>query len=282
MDTRSKKNLIKPGLLLSLFIFAGYLLYILLTPTNVTTINLHFLDVGQGDSLYLELPQGQNILIDGGPDGSAARSLDRLVPFYNKEIDHVIMTHPHADHLAGLEKVLKEYKVGTFYLTEETNNTPEYISLLETLKKKNVTVKKVKAGDKILFPEGIVLDFLYPSTLSSDNINNSSIVTELSWGEKKAIFMGDLEAEAQQNMIGTVSEVDLLKVAHHCSSDAINKNVYQKLSPNYTVISVGKDNKFGHPSQSCLQAISSSKVYRTDQDGQVDFTMSRTAITELP
>jgi len=248
-------------------------------------ILVDFLNVGQGDAAIIKTPAGQNVLIDGGPSDEVISRLDRLIPFYRRKLDAVILTHPHADHLTGLIKVVDSYSIETFYMTGVVYDTPEYQQLLEKLKTNKIPIKTVVSGDKLVFDSEIRLDFIYPAESlqekTLENVNNSSIVTRLVWGESSVLFTGDLEKDKLNTLDRSSVKSDVLKVPHHCSSDGIDEKFIAAVSPRYAVISVGRDNVFGHPSSSCSNLLKGIQVYRTDQDGDITFMMQKDTIRPL-
>jgi beta-lactamase superfamily II metal-dependent hydrolase len=269
-------------LLAGMFIYLGFTY---LQPVAVTDgVKLTFLDVGQGDAALAVTPKGQEILIDGGPDDSVVAKLDKEVPFYSHKIDAVVLTHPHADHVAGLVAVAKKYQIGRVYMSGVTHTAPEYIAFLEALKANNVPVQIVKSGDKLDFGDGVKLDFLYPLTnlvdTTAENLNLTSVVTRLSLGNSSAIIMGDLESEGQDKLLASGQNVksDIIKVSHHGSKDSVNAKFLAAVDPKYAVISVGKGNSFGHPSKDMLTLLAGRIVYRTDQDQDVRFVLTTTGV----
>lgn len=267
--------------LMMLVIFA--LAYILLQP-KATTLDVNFLDIGQGDATLISTPQNQLVLIDGGPNGSVVSEIDKKVPVYHHSIDAIILTHPHADHLVGLLDVIKKYEVKNIYMTGVLHTIPEYIDFLSLVKEKQIPVKIVQAGDSLDLGDETKIEFLFPlenlSGKKVDNLNDSSIVAKLSYGENDVLFMGDLENESQDVLLkkGNDFFAEIIKVAHHGSAGALNKEFLDKVNAKYAVVSAGKDNKFGHPSPKVLNYFSNARLYRTDQDGTVTFRLTKTDI----
>jgi beta-lactamase superfamily II metal-dependent hydrolase len=280
MKSPSKKS-INFFIVLLLVIILGFILnHIFQQPQDGVLVD--FLDVGQGDAAIIKTPAGQSVLIDGGPSDAVVSKIDRLIPFYRRKLDAVILTHPHADHLTGLIKTVDNYNITAFYMTGVVYNTPEYRQLLEKLKINKIPIKIVVSGDKLLFDGEIRLDFIYPTESlqekTLENVNNSSIVTRLVWGESSVLFTGDLENDKLNTLDQPGVSSDVLKVPHHCSSDGIDKKFITAVSPRYAIISVGRDNDFGHPASSCLNLLKGIQVYRTDQEGDITFMMQKDTI----
>jgi competence protein ComEC len=274
---RSSMSPITLFVLLTIFFALGYTL---LQPKSGGNLKLTFLDVGQGDAILATIYNSQNILIDGGPNDSVVTKLDREIPFYAHRLKAVVLTHPHADHVSGLITVANKYQIEKVYMSGVTHTAPEYLSFLETLKKQNVPVQIVKAGDNLDFAEGIKLGFLYPLTIMKnktvENLNNNSVITRLSWGKSSAIFMGDLETEGQDQLLASGQNVksDIIKISHHGSKDSINPKFLSAVDPKYAIISVGRDNPFGHPSKDMLSLLVGRIVYRTDYDSNIRFELT--------
>jgi len=279
MDSK-KKSVFSIFVLLGLVVILVVLGGSYLNPSTKSAIALTFLDVGQGDATLIVTPNGQDVLIDGGPNDSVVAGLDENVPFYSHKLDAVVLTHPHADHVDGLVAVAKKYQISRVYMSGVTHTAPGYIAFLDVLKEKNVPVQLVKAGDKLEFEDGIRLDFLYPLTTLKDqkveNLNLTSIVSRLSWGKSSALIMGDLESEGQERLLasGQILKSEILKVSHHGSKDSADAKFLAAVDPKYAVISVGKDNMFHHPSQDMLTALVGRIVYRTDYDGDIRFELT--------
>ena len=248
---------------------------------------VRFLDVGQGDAELIQTPSGQNILIDGGPDSRVISELDKFIPFYGRTLDAVILTHPHADHVAGLVDVLGKYQVKHAFISGVLYTTPDYLEFLKLLKDKKIPTEEVKAGDRLELGVATNMDFLFPlvslAGTNSDNVNNTSIVTRLSHGSKAALFMGDLESEGQDRLLASGQEVSstLYKAPHHGSKDSVNQKFFEAVRAKFVVIEVGKDNKFGHPTAKALDLFKSAIISRTDQEGTISFQISEDEIRRV-
>lgn len=237
--------------------------------------NLHLIacDVGQGDAI-LAIYGDIQILTDGGPDNSVLSCLEKYVPFWDREIELVVLTHPQLDHYAGLIEVFSRYKVDTF-LTNSFETSTQGLEALE-----NATGG---AGTEVLRPDVgtqlrvgmIYLDILHPPKGEfSENPNNISIVTVLRFGDFEALLTGDIENEIANEITpkNLVKEVDYIKVPHHGSKNGLTHALLEVTRPQIAVISVGKNNSYGHPHQEILQMLADFgvKVFRTDRDGNIE------------
>ncbi len=242
-------------------------------------LELTFLDVGQGDSILIRTPFGQNILIDGGEDEQLIKKMGAKMDWWDKKIDLLILTHPHSDHVGGLMEVLKRYDVMEILYTGATHNSPDYIAFLELIKEKNIKLRIINKAQTIKFGDNCVLNILYPMNQnqidSQDNLNNTSIVAKLVYDKNSFLFVGDAEEKVEKILIdsGVDLQADVLKVGHHASDTSSSEIFLKMVKPKYAVIEVGKDNTFGHPSLRILRRLEKlpTKIYRTDLDGDIDF-----------
>jgi len=234
-----------------------------------------FFDIGQGDSVFIETPQKHQILIDGGPSNKVAEKLGKQMPFWDKTIDLVILTHPDYDHLRGLLDVLDNYKVDNIMWTGELSEGKTFEAWQEKIKKESAKIILAKKGvsAKVGLSE---LNILFPAELpKQDSINNnkSSIIAKLSFGNTRFLFTGDADKQAEQEIIfsGDNLKANVLKVSHHGSRSAISQEFLANVGPSLAVISVGANNSYGHPHQEALSNLLefAIKVKRTDQMGDV-------------
>jgi len=242
-------------------------------------LQVHFLDVGQGDAILIQTPNEQNILIDGGPDSTILYELGDVMPFYDHEIDIMILTHPHSDHVAGLVDVLKKYDVKQIYYTGVIHTAPDYIAWLEEIKDQGVPLEIIKKQYTLDLGSDLRLDFLYPfddfSFQRVKDLNNSSIVNKLNYGDTSFLFMGDAEIEVEEELIESGIEVksDVLKIGHHGSTSSSSEEFLAAVDPEFVVIQVGQDNPFGHPHMRILKRLERQevKVHRNDLEGTITF-----------
>lgn len=240
-------------------------------------LEVDFFNVGQGDAILIKTPEHQRILIDGGPTNAVVEKLGENMIFYDKNIDLMILTHPHADHLVGLIEVLKRYKVKKILATGAINSTPDYLAWLDEIKKENVLMEIASAGQIIDLGENLKMEIFYPTENFSgkqpDNLNNTSIVAKLVFGDTSFLFTGDAEKEVEDNLVasGVDLKADVLKVGHHGSRNATGQEFLDRVKPKFAVISVGAKNTFGHPNKTVLNRLEKLGVelFRTDEDGDV-------------
>lgn len=240
-------------------------------------LKVDFLAVGQGDAEFIETPGKTQILIDGGPTSAVLEKLDTRMPFWDKEIDIVILTHPESDHMTGILDVLKRYKVKYFLWSGVLKDSPQNKKLLEILKnKKNTKILAIRAGDKIK-AGNVLIDFLYPlenldgrKIEEKDSTNDTCVVNKIIYGKNSFLFTGDIDSKTEKNLKNTKS--DVLKVAHHGSKYSTSELFLQNVNPQFAVIEVGK-NSYGHPTPEVLQRLSNYgiKILRTDKNNDVNF-----------
>lgn len=234
-----------------------------------------FFDVGQGDAIFIETPSGHQLLIDGGPGNVVLSKLGSVMPFWDRTIDDILLTHPHADHLDGLVDIVDRYNVSRVYLSGVDFYTPLgpefYASLADDEEVINVTEPQ-----EIDLGAGVILRLLYPTSSLArhriDDANASSIVGLLTYGETSVLLTGDITAEHEAEIAEQLSApVDVLKVAHHGSAYSSTMEFLRVVKPQVAVISVGIDNDYGHPAASTLDRLRAvgAAVLRTDLDGDI-------------
>lgn len=251
-------------------------------------LKVKFFDIGQGDSIFIETPQKHQILIDGGPSNKVAEKLGKEMPFWDKTIDLVILTHPDYDHLRGLLDVLDYYKVKNIMWTGELSEGKTFESWQEKIKKEGAKITLAKAGAKIIAGNSRI-DILYPLELpkkDSQNNNETSIVTRLVFGTIEFLFTGDINREIEQAIIfnNQSIEADILKVSHHGSRSATSPEFLANVKPEIAVISVGANNSYSHPHQEVLSNLAEFgiKVMRTDLIGDVTITSNGSNFSYSP
>ncbi len=247
---------------------------------------LSVFDVGQGDALLAQEGDKQ-ILIDGGPDDTVLEKLGNVMPSGDREIDLVILTHPHADHINGLVSVLARYKVDRVLTTDVATQSSRFRRWRELIAASNIPVDDPRQV-KIETVGGMEFDILNAGNEagirgsehdgSTDGLNDSSIVGMLKFGARRFLLMGDATMLMEEKIMASGSDLhaDLLKVAHHGSRYSTSEKFIDAVEPRYAAVSVGAKNSFGHPAWRVLQLLKDKAIatYRTDQNGTI------TAVTD--
>ena len=244
-------------------------------------LHVAFLDVGEGDATLITTPRGQQILIDGGPSPTALTSaLGDEMPFWDRSIDLVVMTHADADHITGLVEVLKRYRVGNWLDNGRAEGQKIYQECLKQIDTDRTPRSAVQAGAQIDLGDGATLTVISPPTAGDPltgiwtDANDRSVVVRLVWGEATALFTGDIGAEAESALLrtGRPLSAGVLKVAHHGSNGSSSESFLAAVRPGYAVISTGAGNRFGHPAPELLDRLArlGVTVLRTDQAGTVE------------
>lgn len=241
-------------------------------------------DIGQGDAIFFETPEGHQILIDGGPSGAILAKLGEIMPFWDRSIDVLILTHPHADHLDGLFEVLKRYDIGMVIEAGVNYTLPEYREWHNLLKEKGVKIIIASSGQRIRFSDDAYLDLLTPFKnfidQSPKNVHDAMVVSLLHYGLTKALLMGDAEKSLEYDLIfsGINLRSDLLKIGHHGSKTSSSEDFLRAVSPRFALISVGKKNRYGHPHQEVIDRLLTLGIatLRTDQEGDIGFSSDGT------
>lgn len=245
---------------------------IILYQKNNQDLSVIFLDVGQGDAILVQ--QGMNqILIDGGRSGKLLlEKFGRYIPFWDRKIEAVVATHPDQDHIGGLVDVLRSYKVHKVIKTNAISESQTYKALASEIEKEKSEVVEARKGLRIKFPNGAEAEIIYPLNSINANVagysNANSIVIKLNYGENSFLFTGDLPSE-QELIIANDTNVKarVLKVSHHGSKYSSSDEFLESVRPEEAIISVGKNNQYGHPAGEIIERLLKKgiKIFRTDE-----------------
>ena len=259
--------------ILGILFCANILAWIGVFQINHTNLEVTFFDVRQGDSIFIETSQNQQIIIDGGPTSAVLEKLGQEMPFWDRTIDLIILTHPEHDHMAGLIEVLKRYQVENILWTGVVRDTAEYKEWQRLIREEGANIYIAQAGQQIKLARAILADILYPfESLEGQEFkdsNNTSIIVRLVFGENSFLFTGDAPQSVEKKLLETAIDSDILKIGHHGSKTSSAQDFIGVVSPEVAVISAGKDNKYGHPAPEVLQNLSGVKILRTDLDGDI-------------
>ena len=242
-----------------------------------TGLKVYFLDVGQGDSIFIETENKMQILVDGGPDNRVIQKLSEVMPFWDRTIDLVVLTHTDRDHIGGLPEVLKRYKVKGIIETGIECEKPECLAWEELKGKEKAANILVKLGDSVILDENTRILILNPFDSMADKkvskTNNTSVVAKLIYGQYSVLLTGDIEKQIEEKLVlaGVDIDTDYLKLPHHGSKTSSTEEFLDKTSPLLAFISLGLNNRYGHPHQEVVSRLEKKniKYYRTDELGTI-------------
>lgn len=268
-----------------LILLVGFFLLLILHLIVFTDKRLHivFCDVGQGDAVLLRSPSGIVFLVDGGPDESVEECLAAHLPFWERTLTMLLLTHPHADHYVGMLGVLDRYRVLGFATENLQNDTVLYRALSARLIEKRIAIRTLLKGDTFRLPDGVVLTVLGPSNVYLEKTSPggqigersefASLVLRIEYGDFSLLLTGDSQVSGiEEALVGMkYPAIDVLHVPHHGSKTGLNASVLERLRPKVAVISVGK-NSYGHPSRVITDLLKQRgvKTLETEKDGAVE------------
>jgi competence protein ComEC len=243
-------------------------------------VAVHFIDVGQGDAILIKTPQ-KTILIDSGDVDQKEKKVVQYIKKQGiKTLDIVIATHPHADHIGGMQAIFDAFTVKQIYDSGQTTTTQLYKQYLLTIKQKKIPFAVAHTGENVDLGDGIILEVLAPReplmTGTNSDLNNNSLVTRLTYGNVSFLLTGDIEKEAETALLkqGSSLKSTVLKVPHHGSNTSSSSAFIKAVKPEAAIISCGINNDYHHPHPSTLKKYEQGnvKIYRTDENGSVVVT----------
>lgn len=231
-------------------------------------LHVYYIDVGQADSILI-VNQNQSALIDAGNNEDGESVVNFIKSKGVTKLDYVIGTHPHEDHIGGLDDVINNIDIDKIYLPKIQTNTKTYEDVLEAIQNKNQKISTFSKGDKFSIC-GASLEVMTESILDKNNLNLSSNIIRMEFNGTSFLFTGDAETENE----GTIewAQTDILKVGHHGSNTSTSQSFLNQIKPKYAIISVGKDNDYGHPNQKILERLEKvgAEIFRTDECGTIE------------
>lgn len=238
--------------------------------TNNNLLKVHYLDVGQGDSIFIELPNNETMLIDAAESYQSENIINYLKNLNYQKIDYVIGTHPHTDHIGGLKDIINTFEIGKIYMPKVVSTTKTYESLLMAIKDKNLKINTAKAGTSIIDTDALKINILAPNNSIYTELNNYSVVTKITYGTTKFLFMGDAE-KLSENEIKENVTADVIKIGHHGSNTSSSIDFIKKVNAKYGIISVGLNNKYNLPKEETITnwENSGTKIYLTSTNGTI-------------
>lgn len=249
------------------------------------TLTVNFLDVGQGDSEFIQLPDGKCMLIDAGVSESAGKIASKISELGYEKIDYLIATHPHADHIGGMKRIVENFEIGEIYMPKASTNTKTFENLLQAISDKGLSINTAKAGKVLYESDDLKIEFLAPISDSYKDLNNYSAVIRLQYGNNVFLFTGDAEELAEGEILSAYSKsalkADVLKVGHHGSSTASSADFINTVSPKYAVIELGEGNTYNHPHKEAINNLNAvgAEILRTDLNGTITIVSDKVNIT---
>jgi competence protein ComEC len=268
-----KKKLFKTSLLVALALIFSVVIGLIIIKSTQSEPEIDFFDIGQGDSSLIKLPNNRLVLIDGGPDNLVLKRLGENLPFYSRKIETIILSHFHDDHIIGLIEVIRRYQVATLIYMKGSKSSELLELLLKTAKQKNIKIIALENEAQLDYAPNCFLKLFNPLILKVPVDDNNSLVAKLNCGKLSALFSGDNSLKVETALLKTKEDWSshVFKVSHHGSKTANGEAFLKAIRPNLAVISVGANNRFGHPNQEIIERAQSLKIQvkRTDNDGTV-------------
>lgn len=232
-------------------------------------LRVNYIDVNQGDSIFIELPNKEIMLIDAGESYYSKKVIDYIDNLGYKKIDYVVGTHPHTDHIGGLESIIKKYDIRSVYMPKKQSNSRTFLNLLKAIKEKNLKINTAKSGVSIIDSDNLKVKIISPTQEYNDS-NNSSAVIKINYINRCFLFMGDAEIDAEKAITDDL-DCDVVKIGHHGSDTSSSESFVKKTKAKYAIVSVGANNKYKHPYDFVLKRWedNGAKVLRTDQLGDI-------------
>jgi beta-lactamase superfamily II metal-dependent hydrolase len=265
------------GLLVALVMILGVLVLVTKPGTATHRTSVSMLDVGQGDSFFIQTSTGKQMLIDGGKDATVLGELAKVMPWGDRSIDIVLATHPDMDHIGGLDEVFKRYKVDMFLTSEVGGETQEYKHLISLVSNKKIPAYFVRQGMKFDLSSTEYFLVLFPDReVKGWETNTGSVVGKFVSGERSVLFTGDSPAPIEQYLSKSIPElldVDILKLGHHGSRTSTTAAYLKVTTPSLTLISAGKNNSYGHPHKEVTDLLKQFSIpfISTQDSGTVTF-----------
>ncbi len=230
-------------------------------------LELFFFDVGQADSILI-MNKGKTMLIDAGNDENGEQIVEDIKTLGINKLDYLVVTHMHADHMGGMDKVIRNFDVGTMYMPDTLQTTKQVEEMLDAMLDTGLTYESPEIGDTFMLGNANA-EVVYIDNEETENLNNSSIVIELTFEEQKLLFTGDAEKEVEEKL--NLGKINILKVGHHGSSTSSSDKFIKQIKPDIAVMQVGKDNSYNHPHSSVVKRLQKNGaiIYRTDELGTI-------------
>ncbi len=250
--------------ILSLLFLVSVLLWVCVLGTNDGVLTFTVLDVGQGDALFIESPTGIQVLVDGGPNRTVTKEVSRVMSFFDRHIDMLVVTHADRDHYEGLIPLLGKYKTDVILYSGTVSDSALYKSFEEVVSENSIKKVVARSGQVVDLGGGAYLQILFPDRdVSGLETNDASIVMKLVYGETSVMLQGDSPLKIEEYLISKNSEIlesDILKTGHHGSRTSTGESYVKAVSPKWAVVTAGEDNSYGHPHQEVVDTLNKYEV----------------------
>lgn len=266
-----------PFIILGILVLAVILIWSVVLAGKTEGLKVIFFDIGQGSAVLIKDSSGNKILIDGGPDSKILSKLAKEIPNFDRNLNLIILTHPDSDHLNGALEALKNYQVAGIIDSCIRDDLVAYQEWQKIIQERQTKQLCARFGQRIKLTDGAKIDILFPffslEGKAFSNTNDASIVARLDYGENCFLLTGDVPKKTERLLVaaGLNLDCEVLQVGHHGSETSTSQEFLQAVGPEVAIISVGKNNRYGHPHQEVLERLKRVTVYRTDQDGDIRF-----------
>lgn len=265
-------------ILISLFFVCIGLVLTIFSLTVTQKLKVSFLDVGQGDAILIQTPSGKSMLIDGGPNNNILEKIIKETSYFDRTIDVMEETHPDADHITGLIPVLEKFNVKEIILSYAKSDTKIFNDLNNHIKNEQSETHVAQSGDIIDFHDGVIVKVIYPASnyiVKKNDTNDASVSVEVIYGDESFLLTGDLPSTEEQKLIsgGLTKNITVYKAGHHGSKYSSGELLLTYIKPEYSIISAGKDNKYGHPNIEAIERLQkySKEILSTIDRGTISF-----------
>jgi len=262
-------------------------LYVAYQARSPSTLIVSFLDVGQGDAIFIQSPSGVQMLVDGGPDNSVLEEIHSVMPLFDRSIDIIVATHPDSDHISGIIEVIDRFSVGVFLESGAQNENGVQDILNKKIRDKKIPTRIVRRGEVYDLGSGVTFSILYPNKdVSKAESNSGSIIARLSYGEHSFLLTGDAPVESELLVVGADEDSlrsTVLKLGHHGSDTSTSATFMSRVKPQYSIVSAGKNNKYNHPHPNVVERVEKfgSILLKTEDMGTITFSTNGKVIEVL-
>jgi competence protein ComEC len=271
----NKYQVLRACIVLTLLVILFFIVFITAQNSSSDKLVVKFFDIGQGDSIYIKSPSGSELLVDGSADKQVLEKLGRTMSPLDRNLDVVVATHPDKDHIGGLPAVLSKYKIGMLLEPGTTAENGVFQEMHIVAKQRGIKIVTAYAGQTIDLGGGVVATVLFPNrSVVGMETNDSSIVILLAYGSQTFLLTGDAPVSTEYSILSKLPELTVLKAGHHGSQTSTSFELMEKTTPEYTVLSVGANNSYGHPHAAVVARLEQfrSRVLRTNEAGDITFT----------